>query len=477
MRKKVLVYGLCLLGSICTLSAKDKKDVALYKDPKAPIEKRVNDLLSRMTLEEKVMQLNQYTLGRNNNVNNVGEEVKKVPAEIGSLIYFETNPALRNSMQKKAMEESRLGIPIIFGYDAIHGFRTVYPISLAQACSWNPDLVEQACAVSAQEARMSGVDWTFSPMIDVARDPRWGRVAEGYGEDPYTNGVFGAASVKGYQGDDLTKENTILSCLKHFALYGASEAGRDYNTVDMSRIKMFNEYFPPYKAAVEAGCATVMSSFNLVEAIPATGNRWLLTDLLRDQWGFNGFVVSDYNSIGEMTNHGLGDTQTVSALALHAGLDMDMMTNGYITTLKKSLEEGRVSQADIDQACRRVLEAKYKLGLFEDPYRYLDADRAKKNTFTDEHMNTARHIAGKSIVLLKNDKGLLPLRKTGTIAVVGPLADKKVELFGTWCGIDTAKSASVVQAVKEMVGNKARVIFAKGCNLTNEPMLAKASGF
>lgn len=225
MRKKVLVYGLCLLGSICTLSAKDKKDVALYKDPKAPIEKRVNDLLSRMTLEEKVMQLNQYTLGRNNNVNNVGEEVKKVPAEIGSLIYFETNPALRNSMQKKAMEESRLGIPIIFGYDAIHGFRTVYPISLAQACSWNPDLVEQACAVSAQEARMSGVDWTFSPMIDVARDPRWGRVAEGYGEDPYTNGVFGAASVKGYQGDDLSAENRMAACLKHYVGYGASEAG------------------------------------------------------------------------------------------------------------------------------------------------------------------------------------------------------------------------------------------------------------
>ena len=282
--------------------------------------------------------------------------------------------------------------------------------------------------------------------------------------------------VRGYQGDDLTKENTILSCLKHFALYGAAEAGRDYNTVDMSRVQMYNDYFPPYKAAVEAGVATAMSSFNLVEAVPASGNRWLLTDLLRDQWGFNGFVVSDYNSIGEMTNHGLGDTQTVSALALHAGLDMDMMTNGYITTLKKSLAEGRISQAEIDLACRRVLEAKYKLGLFEDPYRYLNDKRAKENTFTEAHLRTARQIAGRSIVLLKNEHQLLPLQKSGTIAVVGPLANNKTALFGTWCGIDTTKSLSVVEAVKEQVAGKAKVIYAKGCNFTNSPMLAQASG-
>lgn len=315
MRKKVLVYGLCLLGSICTLSAKDKKDVALYKDPKAPIEKRVNDLLSRMTLEEKVMQLNQYTLGRNNNVNNVGEEVKKVPAEIGSLIYFETNPALRNSMQKKAMEESRLGIPIIFGYDAIHGFRTVYPISLAQACSWNPDLVEQACAVSAQEARMSGVDWTFSPMIDVARDPRWGRVAEGYGEDPYTNGVFGAASVKGYQGDDLSAENRMAACLKHYVGYGASEAGRDYVYTEISKQTLWDTYLLPYEMGVKAGAATLMSSFNDISGVPGSANPYIMTEILKKRWGHDGFIVSDWGSHRTVEKSGIGSDQKRSSLA------------------------------------------------------------------------------------------------------------------------------------------------------------------
>ena len=466
MRKIILSFAACL-----ALAAYGQKPV---QDTRA-MDTFIDQLMGKMTLDEKIGQLNLSgggVPGILSGSEGADETIRRgwLGATGGS--ELETF----RKLQEIAVKESRLGIPLLFGLDVIHGYHTIFPIPLALSCSWDTTLIEQSARIAAIEASSNGVTWTYSPMVDIARDARWGRIAEGSGEDPWWGGKIAAAMVRGYQGDDLTKENTILSCLKHFALYGASEAGRDYNTVDMSRIKMFNEYFPPYKAAVEAGCATVMSSFNLVEAIPATGNRWLLTDLLRDQWGFNGFVVSDYNSIGEMTNHGLGDTQTVSALALHAGLDMDMMTNGYITTLKKSLEEGRVSQADIDQACRRVLEAKYKLGLFEDPYRYLDADRAKKNTFTDEHMNTARHIAGKSIVLLKNDKGLLPLRKTGTIAVVGPLADKKVELFGTWCGIDTAKSASVVQAVKEMVGNKARVIFAKGCNLTNEPMLAKASG-
>ena len=417
MRKIILSFAACL-----ALAAYGQKPV---QDTRA-MDTFIDQLMGKMTLDEKIGQLNLSgggVPGILSGSEGADETIRRgwLGATGGS--ELETF----RKLQEIAVKESRLGIPLLFGLDVIHGYHTIFPIPLALSCSWDTTLIEQSARIAAIEASSNGVTWTYSPMVDIARDARWGRIAEGSGEDPWWGGKIAAAMVRGYQGDDLTKENTILSCLKHFALYGASEAGRDYNTVDMSRIKMFNEYFPPYKAAVEAGCATVMSSFNLVEAIPATGNRWLLTDLLRDQWGFDGFVVSDYNSIGEMTNHGLGDTQTVSALALHAGLDMDMMTNGYITTLKKSLEEGRVSQADIDQACRRVLEAKYKLGLFEDPYRYLDADRAKKNTFTDEHMNTARHIAGKSIVLLKND-------------------------------------------------NKARVIFAKGCNLTNEPMLAKASG-
>ena len=378
---------------------------------KAPrdMDRFIDQLMKKMTLEEKIGQLNlpvtgEITTGQAKS-SDVAKRIRN--GEVGGLFNLNGVERIRE-VQRQAVEESRLGIPLLFGMDVIHGYETIFPIPLGLSCTWDMKAIEESARIAAVEASADGISWTFRPMVDVSRDPRWGRVSEGNGEDPFLGAAIARAMIRGYQGKDMSRNDEIMACVKHFALYGASEAGRDYNTVDMSRIKMFNEYFPPYKAAVEAGCASVMSSFNLVEAIPATGNRWLLTDLLRDQWGFNGFVVSDYNSIGEMTNHGLGDTQTVSALALHAGLDMDMMTNGYITTLKKSLEEGRVSQADIDQACRRVLEAKYKLGLFEDPYRYLDADRAKKNTFTDEHMNTARHIAGKSIVLLKNDKGLLP---------------------------------------------------------------------
>ena len=435
----------------------------------------IDQLMGKMTLEEKIGQLNLSgggVPGVLSGSDGADETVRRgwLGATGGSELK-----TIRH-LQEIAVKESRLGIPLLFGLDVIHGFQTIFPIPLALSCTWDTTLIEQSARIAAIEASSNGVTWTYSPMVDIARDARWGRIAEGGGEDPWWGGKIAAAMVRGYQGDDLTKENTILSCLKHFALYGAAEAGRDYNTVDMSRVQMYNDYFPPYKAAVEAGVATAMSSFNLVEAVPASGNRWLLTDLLRDQWGFNGFVVSDYNSIGEMTNHGLGDTQTVSALALHAGLDMDMMTNGYITTLKKSLAEGRISQAEIDLACRRVLEAKYKLGLFEDPYRYLNDKRAKENTFTEAHLRTARQIAGRSIVLLKNEHQLLPLQKSGTIAVVGPLANNKTALFGTWCGIDTTKSLSVVEAVKEQVAGKAKVIYAKGCNFTNSPMLAQASG-
>lgn len=435
----------------------------------------INQLMKKMTLDEKIGQLNLSGGGIPGVLSgSEGADEAVRQGYLGATGGFDLE-SIRH-IQEIAMNESRMKIPLLFGLDVIHGYRTIFPIPLALSCCWDTLLIEQSARIAAIEASANGVTWTYSPMVDIARDARWGRIAEGNGEDPWWGSKVAKAMVKGYQGDDLSKENTILACLKHFALYGASEAGRDYNTVDMSHIRMYNEYFPPYKAAVEAGCATAMSSFNLVDAVPATGNRWLLTDLLRDEWGFNGFVVSDYNSIGEMTNHGLGNTEKVSAMALHAGLDMDMMTNGYITTLKKMLADGRVSQTDIDQACRRVLEAKYKLGLFSDPYKYLNTKRSERDTYTDEHLKASRIIAGKSIVLLKNNRDLLPLQKKGIIAVVGPLADKKTELLGTWCAQIVDKSVTIKEAIQETVASDAHIIYAEGCHFTNDPMLAKASG-
>ena len=464
MRKRVLVYGLCLLGMVCTLSAKDKKGEALYKDAKAPIEKRVDDLLSRMTLEEKVMQLNQYTLGRNNNVNNVGEEVKKVPAEIGSLIYFEATPELRNNMQKKAMEESRLGIPIIFGYDAIHGFRTVYPISLAQACSWNPDLVEQACAVSAQEARMSGVDWTFSPMIDVARDPRWGRVAEGYGEDPYANGVFGAASVRGYQGDNMSAENRVAACLKHYVGYGASEAGRDYVYTEISRQTLWDTYLLPYEMGVKAGAATLMSSFNDISGVPGSANPYTMTEILKNRWRHDGFIVSDWGAIEQLKNQGLAATKKEAArYAFTAGLEMDMMSHAYDRHLKELVEEGKVSMAQVDEAVRRILLLKFRLGLFERPYTPVTTE--KERFFRPQSMDIAARLAAESMVLLKNENNVLPLTDKKKIAVIGPMAKNGWDLLGSWRGHgkDTDVAMLYDGLAAEFAG-KAELRYALGCN-------------
>ena len=468
MRKRVLVYGLCLLGVVSALSAKDKKRGALYKDAKAPIEKRVDDLLSRMTLEEKVMQLNQYTLGRNNNVNNVGEEVKKVPAEIGSLIYFEANPELRNNMQKKAMEESRLGIPIIFGYDAIHGFRTVYPISLAQACSWNPDLVEQACAVSAQEARMSGVDWTFSPMIDVARDPRWGRVAEGYGEDPYANGVFGAASVRGYQGDNLSAENRVAACLKHYVGYGASEAGRDYVYTEISKQTLWDTYLLPYEMGVKAGAATLMSSFNDISGVPGSANPYTMTEILKNRWRHDGFIVSDWGAIEQLKNQGLAATKKEAARhAFTAGLEMDMMSHAYDRHLKELVEEGKVSMAQVDEAVRRVLLLKFRLGLFERPYTPVTTE--KERFLRPQSMDIAARLAAESMVLLKNENNVLPLTDKKKIAVIGPMAKNGWDLLGSWRGHgkDTDVAMLYDGLAAEFAG-KAELRYALGCNTQGE---------
>ena len=366
------------------------------------------------------------------------------------------------------MEESRLGIPLLFGMDVIHGYETIFPIPLGLSCTWDMKAIEESARIAAVEASADGISWTFSPMVDVSRDPRWGRVSEGNGEDPFLGAAIARAMIRGYQGKDMSRNDEIMACVKHFALYGASEAGRDYNTVDMSRQRMFNEYMLPYQAAVEAGVGSVMASFNEVDGVPATGSKWLMTDVLRKQWGFDGFVVTDYTGINEMIDHGMGDQQTVAALALNAGVDMDMVSDAFSGTLKKSVEEGKVSAAAIDAACRRILEAKYKLGLFDNPYKYCDVNRPKKQIFTKEHRAIARKTASESFVLLKNE-GVLPLSKKGTIAVVGPLANTRSNMPGTWSVAAVLDNApSLVEGLREVVGDRAKVVTAKGSNLIGD---------
>jgi beta-glucosidase len=382
----------------------------------------ISALMKRMTVDEKIGQLNLPSIGFDvtGPVLSQGVEEKIQQGMVGGVFNTFTPVAVRK-LQERAVNQTRLKVPLLFGYDVIHGHRTIFPIPLGLACSWDTALIQRTARAAAEEASADGLNWTFSPMVDIARDPRWGRIAEGAGEDTYLGSKIARAMVHGYQGDDLTKSNTILSCVKHFALYGAAEAGRDYNTVDMSLQRMYNEYLPPYKAALDAGAATVMASFNEINGVPATANKWLLTDLLRRQWGFNGMVVSDYTGINEITAHGLGDLQQVSAMALKAGTDMDMVGEGYINTLKQSLQQGKVTIADIDAACRRILEAKYKLGLFDDPYRYVSEDRAKQQIMSPDKLDLAREASEKSIVLLKNANSVLPLKGTQRIAFIGPL--------------------------------------------------------
>lgn len=427
----------------------------------------ISALMKKMTLEEKLGQLNlpgagDITTGQASN-SDIAKKIKE--GKVGGLFNIKSVAKIRD-VQKVAMENSRLKIPLIFGMDVIHGYQTVFPIPLGLSCTWDMPLIEKSARIAATEASADGICWTFSPMVDIARDPRWGRIAEGSGEDAYLGSQIAKAMVKGYQGDDLSKNNTIMACVKHYALYGAAEAGRDYNTTDMSHVRMYNEYFPPYKAAVDAGVGSVMASFNEVDGVPATANKWLMTDVLRKQWKFNGFVVTDYTGINEMIDHGIGDLQTVSARALAAGIDMDMVGEGLLTTLAKSLKEGKVTQQQIDAACRRVLEAKYKLGLFEDPYRYCDEKRAATEIFTDANRKTAREIAAQSFVLLKNNNNILPLKKNGTIALIGPLADSKENMPGTWSvAADFSKPISLLAGLKEVAGSNAKILYAKGSNL------------
>ncbi|WP_375324897.1 beta-glucosidase BglX [Flagellimonas sp. GZD32] len=435
----------------------------------------VEALLNKMTLEEKIGQLNLLTPGggvATGEVVSKDVESKIKNGQVGGL-FGVAGPDKVRIAQEIAVKESRLGIPLLIGSDVIHGYKTTYPIPLGLSASWDMDLVQQAAQLAAKEATADGINWNFSPMVDIARDPRWGRISEGAGEDPYLGSKIAEAMVKGYQGDDLAAAHTMLACVKHFALYGAAEAGRDYHTVDMSKIKMFNQYLPPYEAAIKAGAASVMSSFNDVDGVPASGNKWLLTDLLRDRWGFEGFVVSDYTSVNEMMAHGLGDLQAVSALALKAGLDMDMVGEGFLTTLKKSLDEGKVTEADITNACRRVLEAKFISGLFDDPYRYLDSKRPKKDILTDDNRALSRKLATHSFVLLKNHNNILPLKKTGKIALVGPLAESRENMLGTWAPTGDFNLAVTILEGFKNVASSATIQYAKGANISDDADFAK----
>lgn len=440
----------------------------------------IDALMKKMTVEEKIGQLNlpvsgEIVTGQAQN-SDVAKKIEQ--GLVGGLLNLKGVEKIRD-VQKLAIEKSRLGIPLIFGMDVVHGYETIFPIPLGLSCSWDMEAIRKSARIAATEASADGISWTFSPMVDISRDPRWGRVSEGNGEDPFLGGAIAKAMVSGYQGIDLNNQlkrnDEIMACVKHFALYGAGEAGRDYNTVDMSRNRMFNEYMYPYQSAVDAGVGSVMASFNEIDGVPATANKWLMTDVLRKQWGFDGFVVTDFTGISEMIAHGIGDLQTVSARALNAGVDMDMVSEGFTGTIKKSIDEGKISMETLDKACRRILEAKYKLGLFDNPYKYCDLKRPKRDIFTKEHRDAARKIAGESFVLLKNDKSgssanpTLPLKKEGTVAVIGPLANTRSNMPGTWSVAARLNDyPSVYEGLKEMMAGKVNITYAKGSNLISD---------
>ncbi|EOA59810.1 beta-glucosidase [Bacteroides sp. HPS0048] len=448
IKKLSILFAIVLSGTISVQAQKSPQDMNRFIDA----------LMKKMTVDEKIGQLNlpvtgDITTGQAKS-SDIAGKIKR--GEVGGLFNLKGVEKIRD-VQKLAVENSRLGIPLLFGMDVIHGYETIFPIPLGLSCTWDMKAIEESARIAAVEASADGISWTFSPMVDISRDPRWGRVSEGSGEDPFLGSLIARAMVNGYQGKEpssqLKRNDEIMACVKHFALYGAGEGGRDYNTVDMSRQRMYNEYFPPFEAAIEAGVGSVMASFNEVDGVPATANKWLMTDVLRGQWGFGGFVVTDYTGISEMIDHGIGDLQTVSARAINAGVDMDMVSDGFVSTLKKSIQEGKVSMMTLNTACRRILEAKYKLGLFDDPYKYCDPKRPARDIFTRSHRDAARRIASESFVLLKNDNQTLPLKATGTIAVIGPLADTRTNMPGTWSVAAVLdRSPSLIEGLREMVG-------------------------
>ena len=445
----------------------------------ADMDKFVSDLMSRMTLQEKIGQLNLQVAGDITTGQAQDTQVAGLIKEgkMGGVFNLKGVEKIK-ALQKIAVEQSRLGIPLLVGMDVIHGYETIFPIPFALSCSWDLAAIEEAARIAAKEASADGINWVYSPMVDICVDARWGRISEGNGEDPYLGAQIAGAMIRGYQGDYSSREN-VMACMKHFALYGAVESGRDYNTVDMSRLRMYNQYFPPYKAAIEAGAGSVMSSFNIVDGVPATANKWLLDDVLRKQWQFDGFVATDYGSIGEMMPHGVGgDLKRASALALNAGTDMDMCSMGFLGTLEQSVKDGTVSEEAINTSCRRVLEAKYKLGLFADPYKYCDTKRPKKDIFTADNRAAARRIAAETFVLLKNQDNLLPLKRQGKIALIGPLADTRANMAGTWCVAYTPdKYSTLKEGFERALKGKAELLYAQGCNLMADAERQRAAEF
>ena len=472
MKLKRLIIGVLVLLAGQNVLAQDQKMNAF-----------IDQLMAKMTVGEKLGQMNLLP-----GTSATTGELKNSPlltlieqGKLGTVLNQKGVEGIRQLQD--AAKRSRLGIPVLVGMDVIHGYETIFPIPLGMSCSWDLEAIEQAARIAAKEATADGICWTYSPMVDIALDARWGRIAEGSGEDPFLGSRIAEALVKGYQGN-YGPEN-MMACVKHYALYGGAEAGRDYNTVDMSHVRMYNQFFPPYEAAAKAGAGSVMTSFNIVDYIPATANKWLIDDVLRKQWGWNGFVVTDYGSIGEITKHGLGDLQQASVMALKAGTDMDMCAEGYIKTLEQSLKEGKVAMAEIDQACRRVLEAKYILGLFDNPYRFLDPKRHEKDIYTLEHRQAARRLAAESFVLLKNDKiqelnneRVLPLKKQGRIALIGPMADNRINMAGTWAPTATnERYATLKEAMERTLAGKATVCYAQGCNFISDSTIQKDGGF
>lgn len=462
MKKNNILFLLCFSFLFACSDGNQKS-----KDGK--MDQFIGDLMGKMTLEEKIGQL--HLISGTDAIS--GEEITSNESSLMSQIRAGETGALINAkgldkiyqLQKLAVEESRMKIPLLFGMDFLHGYETIFPIPLGMAASWDTTLIKNVYHIIAKEATADGLNWVYSPMIDISRDPRWGRVSESFGEDPFLGSAIATVQVKGLQGEPAyaTNEN-LMACMKHFGLYGASEAGRDYSVVDMSRQRMMNDYMPPYHAAVEAGVGSVMSSFNEIDGIPATANKWLLTTVLRDQWGFDGFVVTDYASINDIQRFGVGNPYKAAIMSLNAGTDMDMESYAFKLNLKEALEKGQVSQSEIDMACRRVLEAKYKLGLFTDPYKYCGTNRKETSIYTKENRDLARKMATESFVLMKNEKNVLPLKKGGTIAIIGPHGDNRPNMLGSWgWPTDIHKAPTILEGMQEAVGNSAKIVYAMGC--------------
>ena len=466
MRRYLYILPI-LLFSFFSVQGKDNIRVSFDELSGKSKKEFIDGLLSRMTIEEKIGQLNLPGYG------NVEPDAKKSQiaerirgGEVGGIFNINGVKSIR-ALQEVAVKESRMGIPIIIGADVCSGYKTGFPIPMGMACSFKPENVEKAARISSEEATTGGVCWTYSPMVDISRDARWGRSREGAGEDPFLGSDMAKAWVRGYQGDDLSANNTMMACVKHFALYGAAESGRDYNPVDMSRVTAMNYYLEPYKASIEAGVGSVMTSFNEFENVPATGHSWLLKDILRDAWGFKGFVVSDYTAIQEMVNHGVGDKGAVSLQAFKCGVDMDMIADFYSSSLIGLYKSGKVTEAEIDNACRRILEAKFDLGLFHNPYQYCDEERGEKVIFSEANLREARRIATESYVLLKNDGDVLPLKATQKIAVVGPLADTKANMCGSWIDVKTNQPYGLVEELQNRYKG-VEVVYSRGANLADE---------